>query len=50
MRSSKSNTTNVAFYRADAASAPDTEALINFVVERCGRLDCLVNNAGAGGE
>ena len=27
---------NVAFYRADAASAPDTEALINFVVERCG--------------
>ena len=41
---------NVAFYRADAASASDTEALVEFAVERFGRLDCLVNNAGAGGE
>jgi NAD(P)-dependent dehydrogenase (short-subunit alcohol dehydrogenase family) len=40
----------VAFYQADAASASDTEALMNFVVERFGRLDCLVNNAGSGGE
>jgi NAD(P)-dependent dehydrogenase (short-subunit alcohol dehydrogenase family) len=40
----------VAFYRADAASPSDTEALMNFVVERFGRLDCVVNNAGAGGE
>jgi NAD(P)-dependent dehydrogenase (short-subunit alcohol dehydrogenase family) len=41
---------NVAFYRADAASASDTEALVEFAVERFGRLDCVVNNAGAGGE
>ena len=41
---------NVAFYRADAASAAETEALMNFVVERFGRLDCVVNNAGVGGE
>jgi NAD(P)-dependent dehydrogenase (short-subunit alcohol dehydrogenase family) len=30
---------NVAFYPADAASASDTEALMNFVVERFGKLD-----------
>src|ERR1700757_5244306 len=41
---------NVAFYRADAASASDSEALVEFAVERFGRLDCVVNNAGAGGE
>ena len=41
---------NVAFYQADAASASDTEVLMNFAVERFGRLDCVVNNAGAGGE
>ena len=40
----------MAFYRADAASASDTEALMSFVVERFGKLDCVVNNAGAGGE
>src|SRR3984893_12283309 len=31
-------------------SASDTEALMNFVVERFGKLDCVVNNAGVGGE
>jgi len=41
---------NVAYYRADAASASETEALMNFVVERFGRLDCVVNNAGVSGE
>ena len=41
---------NVAFYPADASSAPDTEALMNFVAERFGRIDCVVNNAGVGGE
>jgi NAD(P)-dependent dehydrogenase (short-subunit alcohol dehydrogenase family) len=40
---------NVAFYQADATSASDTEALMNFAVERFGRLNCVVNNAGAGG-
>src|SRR6202162_2914817 len=39
---------NVAFYRADAASASDTEALMKFAVERFGSLDCVVNNAGVG--
>jgi NAD(P)-dependent dehydrogenase (short-subunit alcohol dehydrogenase family) len=41
---------HVAFYQADATSVSDTEALMNFAVERFGRLDCVVNNAGAGGE
>jgi NAD(P)-dependent dehydrogenase (short-subunit alcohol dehydrogenase family) len=41
---------NVVFYQADAASASDTEALMKFTVERFGRLDCVVNNAGVGGE
>src|SRR3984957_170711 len=41
---------NVAFYRADAASASETEALMKFTAERFGRLDCVVNNAGVGGE
>jgi NAD(P)-dependent dehydrogenase (short-subunit alcohol dehydrogenase family) len=41
---------NVAFYAADATSPADAEALMNFAVERFGRLDCVVNNAGAGGE
>ena len=41
---------NAAFYPADATSPADTEALMNFAVERFGRLDCIVNNAGAGGE
>jgi NAD(P)-dependent dehydrogenase (short-subunit alcohol dehydrogenase family) len=41
---------NVAFYSADATSPSDTEALMKFAMERFGRLDCVVNNAGAGGE
>jgi NAD(P)-dependent dehydrogenase (short-subunit alcohol dehydrogenase family) len=41
---------NVAFCRADAASASETEALMKFAAERFGRLDCVVNNAGVGGE
>ena len=40
---------NVVFYRADSTSAPDTEALMDFAVQRFGRLDCVVNNAGTGG-
>jgi len=38
---------NAAFYPADATSPSDTEALMKFAVERFGRLDCVVNNAGA---
>ena len=41
---------HTAFYRADAASPSDCEALMNFAVERFGGLDCVVNNAGAGAE
>jgi NAD(P)-dependent dehydrogenase (short-subunit alcohol dehydrogenase family) len=41
---------NVAFHRADSMSPSDIEALMNFAVEHFGRLDCVVNNAGAGGE
>src|SRR5271157_1792463 len=40
---------NVAFYQADATSASDTEALMNFAVGRFGRLNCVVNNAGTAG-
>ena len=41
---------NVAFYRADSTSPSDIESLMNFTVERFGKLDCVVNNAGAGSE
>ena len=41
---------NAAFYRADATSPSDTETLMKFAVERFGRLDCVVNNAGATAE
>jgi 3-hydroxybutyrate dehydrogenase len=34
------------FVRADATSQADTEALVDGVLERHGRLDVLVNNAG----
>src|SRR5260370_9302371 len=37
---------NVAFKAGDAGSKDDMEALIEFAVERFGRLDILVNNAG----
>jgi NAD(P)-dependent dehydrogenase (short-subunit alcohol dehydrogenase family) len=39
-----------AFYRADATSPSETESLMKFAVDRFGRLDCVVNNAGTGGE
>ena len=41
---------NVAFCRADSMSPSDIEALMNFAVKHFGKLDCVVNNAGAGGE
>jgi NAD(P)-dependent dehydrogenase (short-subunit alcohol dehydrogenase family) len=37
------------FVRADVAAEADVQALITGTVERCGRLDCLVNCAGEGG-
>ncbi|MFZ0535639.1 MAG: SDR family NAD(P)-dependent oxidoreductase [Candidatus Sulfotelmatobacter sp.] len=33
---------------ADAASPEDSSRTITSTIERCGRLDVLVNNAGAG--
>jgi len=38
----------VATCRADIASPQDVEQLISFTMERFGRIDCLVNNAGVG--
>jgi NAD(P)-dependent dehydrogenase (short-subunit alcohol dehydrogenase family) len=40
----------VAFYHADSTRPSDIEALMNFAAEHFGKLDCVVNNAGAGGE
>jgi NAD(P)-dependent dehydrogenase (short-subunit alcohol dehydrogenase family) len=34
------------FFRCDVSKVTEVEALIDYVVERHGRLDCLVNNAG----
>ena len=36
----------VEIFQCDISSAGDREALVNFAVERFGRLDLLVNNAG----
>ena len=41
---------DVAFFPADAASPSDTQALMDFAAEHFGRLNCVVNNAGWGGE
>lgn len=40
----------VAFKRADVTSDVEIEALVAFAVERFGRLDIMVNNAGALGD
>ncbi len=39
-----------AFCRADVASAGDAEALVGATMERFGRLDYAINNAGVGGD
>jgi NAD(P)-dependent dehydrogenase (short-subunit alcohol dehydrogenase family) len=41
---------DVAFKRADVTVESDIEALVGFCVERFGRLDAMVNNAGALGD
>jgi NAD(P)-dependent dehydrogenase (short-subunit alcohol dehydrogenase family) len=41
---------DVTFFPADATSSSDTQALMDFAAEHFGRLDCVVNNAGWGGE
>jgi NAD(P)-dependent dehydrogenase (short-subunit alcohol dehydrogenase family) len=41
---------SVAFTTTDVTSADDIEAMVAFCVERFGRLDALVNNAGALGD
>jgi NAD(P)-dependent dehydrogenase (short-subunit alcohol dehydrogenase family) len=40
---------HASFVRADVSVEADVAALIALAVERHGRLDCLVNNAGEGG-
>jgi NAD(P)-dependent dehydrogenase (short-subunit alcohol dehydrogenase family) len=40
---------DAAFVRADVSVETDVEALISYAVDRYGRLDCLINNAGEGG-
>jgi NAD(P)-dependent dehydrogenase (short-subunit alcohol dehydrogenase family) len=42
------NQNNVDFVVADAANPEDASRTIATTIERCGRLDVLVNNAGAG--
>jgi len=39
----------VEFVRADVSAEADVQGMIGHVVDRFGRLDCLVNNAGVGG-
>lgn len=34
------------FCKCDVESRTDLENLISFAVEKCGRIDCVVNNAG----
>ncbi|WP_158856076.1 SDR family NAD(P)-dependent oxidoreductase [Lunatibacter salilacus] len=38
------------FFKTDVANPEEMEALVNFAVEKYGRLDVAVNNAGIGGE
>ncbi len=41
---------NAAYVHANVSSEPDVRGMIEFAVGRHGRLDCLFNNAGFGGE
>lgn len=39
----------VAYIRTDVSSRESAENMVSFVVEKFGRLDCLINNAGING-
>jgi len=40
---------NATYIHADVNCEADIKALIDYAVEKIGRLDCIVNNAGSGG-
>ncbi|MHA2064732.1 MAG: glucose 1-dehydrogenase [Candidatus Thorarchaeota archaeon] len=40
---------NAAFVHADVSLEDDVKGMIDYAMDTCGRLDCLVNNAGVGG-
>ena len=40
---------NATYFRADVSEEPQVEALVDFAIEKFGRLDCMYNNAGISG-
>lgn len=40
---------NATYIHADVNREEDIKALVDYAIEKTGRLDCIVNNAGAGG-
>ena len=37
---------NVDFYKADITNQPEVDNMINYIKQKYGKIDCLVNNAG----
>jgi NAD(P)-dependent dehydrogenase (short-subunit alcohol dehydrogenase family) len=45
----RSDCTQVVFRKTDVSLETDVEALVNYALERFGKLDCMFNNAGISG-